>query len=357
MTFTHQFGLNAMRLLSPERAHGAAITALQYGLGPKCKTTDPALQTDLCGLSLPNPVGLAAGFDKDAQVPDAMLNAGFGFVEAGSVTPRPQAGNPKPRLFRLSEDKAVINRMGFNNLGLEYFRRNLKARQHKGGIVGANLGANKDSTDMAADYITGLTELWGLADYFTINISSPNTPGLRDLQAGDALDDLLGRIMETRAELSGEEASPPVFLKVAPDLDFAQIERITEHARTYGVSALIITNTTLERPESLKSQYKSETGGLSGAPLFKISTRILKEFYAASEGRIPLIGVGGIANGGDAYVKIKAGASAVQLYSALVFEGPALAAKVCQDLSLRLKADGFSNIAQAVGTAKSANPV
>lgn len=357
MTLTHQLGIKAMKLLSPERAHGIALTALGYGLGPKCEISYPSLQTNVCGLNLPNPIGLAAGFDKDAAVPDAMLRAGFGFVEMGSVTPRPQAGNPKPRLFRLSEDSAVINRMGFNNLGLDNFKRNLKSRQHKGGIVGANLGANKDSTDMAADYTTGLTELWGLADYFTINISSPNTPGLRDLQAGDALDDLLGRIMETRAELAGEEASPPIFLKVAPDLDFAQIERITEHARTYGMSAIIVTNTTLERPASLQSQHKSEAGGLSGAPLFKISTRILKEFYAASEGRIPLIGVGGIASGADAYEKIKAGACAVQLYSALVFEGPSLAAKICKDLSARVKADGFENIAEAVGKSSSVSPV
>ena len=252
----------------------------------------------------------------------------------------------------------MINRMGFNNLGLKNFKRNLKSRQDKGGIVGANLGANKDSADMAADYTTGLTELWGLADYFTINISSPNTPGLRDLQAGDALDDLLGRIMETRASLAGEEASPPIFLKVAPRFGFLlKSNALPNMPGTYGMSALIVTNTTLERPASLQSQHKSEIGGLSGAPLFKISTRILKEFNAASEGRIPLIGVGGIASGADAYAKIRAGACAVQLYSALVFEGPSLAAKICKDLSARVKADGFENIAEAVGTSSSVSPV
>ncbi len=355
MKITHSIGLAAMKLLPPEPAHRAALKALKLGLGPKYKAQDPCLRTTLCGLSLPNPVGLAAGFDKDADVPDAMLSAGFGFVEMGSVTPRPQMGNPKPRLFRLTEDKAVINRMGFNNHGLENFAKNLQKRYHKGGIAGANLGANKDSEDMAADYITGLTRLWGLADYFTINISSPNTPGLRGLQSSGALDDLLGRIMETRTKLTGEQASPPIFLKVAPDLDFAQIERITEHARTYGISALIVTNTTLARPDTLKSAYKTKSGGLSGAPLFKLSTRILAEFYAASEGRIPLIGVGGIASGGDAYMKIRAGASAVQLYSALVYEGPQLVAEICRDLSLRLKADGFDNIAGAVGTVNRAN--
>ena len=352
MNFIQNLGMRAVKLLPAERAHRAALTSLKLGLGPKHKSDYPELHTELSGLKLPNPVGLAAGFDKDAEVPSAMLAAGFGFVECGSVTPRPQAGNAKPRLFRLTEDKAVINRMGFNNNGLDGFAKNLTARAGQSGIVGANLGANKDSKDRAADYITGLGRLWGLADYFTINISSPNTPGLRDMQSGDALDDLLGRIAEERARLSGENPSAPILVKVAPDLDFAQIDKITMLARTYGISGLIISNTTISRPDNLQSRFKGETGGLSGAPLTTLSTRILKEFYAASEGRIPLIGVGGIGCGAHAYDKIRAGATAVQLYSALVYEGPSLGAQICEGLLDRLKADGFSHISEAVGTAQ-----
>lgn len=357
MTLINTLGLAALKTLPPEPAHRAALRALRLGFGTKHDTIYPNLQTDIAGLSLPNPVGLAAGFDKDAEVPDAMLRAGFGFVECGSVTPRPQAGNPKPRLFRLSADKGVINRMGFNNQGLDGFEKNLRSRKNKSGIVGANLGANKDSTDRVADYTQGLTRLWGLTDYFTINISSPNTPGLRDLQSEDALDDLLGRVSETRSNLAGDAPSPPIFLKVAPDLNSAQVEQITEQARTYGMSGIIVSNTTIARPESLKSSERTETGGLSGTPLFKLSTHILSEFYMASEARIPLIGVGGIASGQDAYIKIRAGANAVQLYSAMVYEGPTLAATICADLSARLKADGFETIAEAVGSAKYANPV
>lgn len=355
MSVLHGLGTALVKTLPPETAHRAALKALTLGLGPKHTCIHESLKTEIAGLSLPNPIGLAAGFDKDAEVPDAMLAAGFGFVECGSVTPLPQKGNPKPRLFRLTEDRAVINRMGFNNKGLDNFAKHLRARKgqnqlKKPGIVGANLGANKDAKDRAADYITGLAALWGLADYFTINVSSPNTPGLRDLQGGDALEDLLGRISEARQYLTGDAPSPPIFLKVAPDLDFAQIERIAEQARAYGVSGIIVSNTTIARPDFLKSSNKVETGGLSGAPLMRMSTRILNEFYTASAGKIPLIGVGGIANGGDAYVKIRAGASAVQLYSALVYAGPSLAAEICDDLAARLKADGFSHVSEAVGT-------
>ncbi|HFB55161.1 MAG TPA: quinone-dependent dihydroorotate dehydrogenase [Hellea balneolensis] len=352
MTLFHKLGLYAVKALPPERAHRAALTVLKIGVGPKHDNHYEVLRTNLAGLDLPNPVGLAAGFDKDAEVPHAMLGAGFGFVECGSVTPRPQAGNPKPRLFRLTKDEAVINRMGFNNLGLDGFAARLQAAHARpiSGMIGANLGANKDSTDRAADYILGLRTLWGLADYFTVNISSPNTPGLRDLQSGDALEDLLAKIAEERGRLTGDQASPPVFLKLAPDLDFAQIERIVLQARTYGMSGLIISNTTISRPKGLKSQYKDETGGLSGKPLFRLSTRILSEFYTAVEGSLPLIGVGGIANGGDAYLKIRAGASAVQLYSAMIYKGPSLAVQICEDICARLKADGFSHIDEAVGT-------
>jgi len=339
-----------IRALPAEPAHRATINALKTGLGPvTTRRPDPVLATEVGGLKLYNPVGLAPGFDKDAEVPDAMLAAGFGFVECGTVTPRPQIGNDKPRLFRLSEDKAVINRMGFNNGGLDVFKKRLLARQDKPGIVGANLGANKDSTDRVADYVTGLSELWGLADYFTINISSPNTPGLRDLQASDAMDDLLGRLQEARAKLTGDQPSPPIFLKVAPDLDLNQVDRITEQARSYGMNAIIISNTTIDRPDSLKSAHKGEGGGLSGAPLFEKSTIMLKEFAAAADGRIDLIGVGGISSGEQAYAKIRAGAKAVQLYSALVYAGPGLVMDIRRDLAARLKADGFSSVVEAAG--------
>ena len=339
-----------MRMLPAERAHKTTIKALKAGLGPSAaKTPLPELVTEVGGLTLPNPVGLAAGFDKDCEVPDAMLAAGVGFVECGTVTPRPQLGNPKPRLFRLTEDQAVINRMGFNNGGLEVFKSRLTKRQGKDGIVGANLGANKDSTDRVEDYVMGLKALWGLSDYFTINISSPNTPGLRDLQNEKAMDELLGRLAEARSELAGDKPSFPMFLKVAPDVDMGEIERIVGQACTYGMNAIIVSNTTIARPDSLQSQYKGEGGGLSGAPLFEPSTEVLREFYAAAQGKIDLIGVGGISNGAQAYAKIRAGAKAVQLYSALVFKGPGLVTEINRDLKARLKADGFSSIGEAVG--------
>ena len=350
MSLIYKIGTAGMRMLPAEAAHKTTLKALKAGLGPNpVKTASPELVTEVGGLTLPNPVGLAAGFDKDCEVPDAMLAAGFGFVECGTVTPRPQIGNPKPRLFRLTEDEAVINRMGFNNGGLEVFKTRLTKRQGKDGIVGANLGANKDSTDRVADYVAGLKALWGLSDYFTINISSPNTPGLRDLQNENAMDELLGRLAEARAELTGDKPSYPMFLKVAPDVDMGEIERIVQQARTYGMNAIIVSNTTIARPESLQSQYKVEGGGLSGAPLFEPSTIVLKEFYAAAEGKIDLIGVGGIGSGAQAYAKIRAGAKAVQLYSALVFKGPGLVTEINRDLKARLKADGFSSIAEAVG--------
>lgn len=351
MNSLQTFGVSLARRLPPEAAHRAAIAGLKTGLGPKAPSNSyPRLATKLCGLSLPNPVGLAAGFDKDAEVPDAMLAAGFGFVECGTVTPLPQAGNPKPRLFRLREDKAIINRMGFNNSGLDVYCKRLSARKGRPGIVGANVGANKASEDRVGDYNKALTAVWDLADYFTINISSPNTPGLRDLQGEQAMEDLLGSLQQTRQVLSKDKSAPPMFLKVAPDLDGDAAGRITEQALTYGVSAIIISNTTLDRPASLKSQHAAETGGLSGTPLTKRADKTLSEFSAASGGRIPLIGVGGISSGADAYRKIRLGASAVQLYSALVYEGPELVSRICADLDARLVADGFDDIAQAVGT-------
>lgn len=350
MSLIYKAGTALLRSLPAERAHVTTVKLLRAGFGPKSGViTSDLLKTNVGGLDLPNPVGLAAGFDKDCDVPDAMLGAGFGFVECGTVTPRPQIGNAKPRLFRLVEDEAVINRMGFNNQGLDHFHARLSARQGKGGIVGANLGANKDSDDRAADYVTGLTRLWGMADYFTINISSPNTPGLRQLQGADEMEDLLGRLSETRAELTGDDPSVPMFLKVAPDVDVTQIDRIVEQARTYGMNAIIVSNTTLDRPDSLQSGHAGEGGGLSGQPLFEKSTHILREFSDAADGSIDLIGVGGIGSGAQAYAKIRAGAKAVQLYSALVYKGPQLVAEICADLEARLKADGFKSVSEAVG--------
>ncbi|MGZ6018996.1 MAG: quinone-dependent dihydroorotate dehydrogenase [Phenylobacterium sp.] len=336
----------ALRGLEPEDAHGWAIRGLKVGLGPVGGRDDPTLATALAGLCLPNAVGLAPGFDKDAEVFAPMLRAGFGFVECGTVTPKAQAGNPRPRLFRLTEDQAVINRMGFNNRGLEAFAGRL-ARRSSTGIVGANIGANKDSEDRIGDYVTGLTRLWGLASYFTINISSPNTPGLRALQTKAALEDLLGRLAQARDALPAT-GRVPMFLKVAPDLEAGEVEAMVEACVAQGLAGIIVSNTTVTRPP-LRSRFAGEAGGLSGAPLLTLSTHVLGEFAQAAAGRLALVGVGGIASGADAYAKIRAGASAVQLYSALVFEGPGLVGRIKRDLAARLRADGFASVTAAVG--------
>jgi dihydroorotate dehydrogenase len=341
----HGLVTKALHGLDPEDAHGVAIAALKAGLGPISSGDDPILATDLVGLKLPNPVGLAPGFDKNAEVFAPMLRAGFGFVECGTVTPKPQAGNPRPRLFRLTQDRAVINRMGFNNEGLEAFADRLVRRGP--GIVGANIGANKDSDDRIGDYVTGLTRLWGMASYFTVNISSPNTPGLRALQTKAALEELLGRIAEARRSLP-PAGDAPIFLKVAPDLEDGEVETITEVVVAQGLSGIAVSNTTVGRP-ALKSKFAGETGGLSGAPLSALSTQVLSRFAGASAGRVALIGVGGIGSGAEAYAKIRAGASAVQLYSALAFEGPGLVTRIKRDLAQRLKADGFTSLSSAVG--------
>ena len=348
MTDVHGLATAALRRIDPENAHRLTIQALRAGLGPRNdRPADPILATSLAGLALANPVGLAAGFDKNAEVPAAMLAAGFGFVECGTVTPRPQAGNPRPRLFRLTEDRAVINRMGFNNAGLEAFAGRLGARR-RGGVVGANIGVNKDAADRTADYVAGLGRLWGLCDYFAVNISSPNTAGLRDLQAKGALTEFLDALARARAKLASR-GQAPVFLKVAPDLDETAVQDIVEAAVRFGLDGLIVSNTTIERPASLRSAARGETGGLSGAPLMAPSTRLLGLFHQAAAGRLTLIGVGGVASGADAYAKIRAGAGAVQLYSALVFSGPALVMDIRRDLAARLRADGFTSLAQAVG--------
>ncbi|MCC7265705.1 MAG: quinone-dependent dihydroorotate dehydrogenase [Caulobacteraceae bacterium] len=346
----HDLAARAMHVLDPEDAHRLTLRALRAGLGPRDRRPDDAvLATEIAGLRLPNCLGLAPGFDKDAEVPDAMLAAGFGFVECGTVTPEPQAGNPRPRLFRLSEDRAVINRMGFNNRGQAAFAARL-ARRARRGVVGANIGANKDAADRIGDYITGLRQLWGLADYFTINISSPNTPGLRALQTKAALDELLGRATAARRELAAASGDAPVFLKVAPDLEAGEVEAIAEAVVAHGVDAVIVSNTTVSRPAGLTSPQAGETGGLSGAPLMPLSTRVLAEFRDALAGRAGLIGAGGIASGADAYAKIRAGAQALQLYSALVFEGPGLVPRLKRDLAARLRADGFPSVLDAAST-------
>ncbi|MDO8900666.1 MAG: quinone-dependent dihydroorotate dehydrogenase [Phenylobacterium sp.] len=348
MSIVHDLAAVALRQLDPEQAHDLTIRALQAGLGPRTPGPgDPILAITFAGLSLPNCVGLAAGFDKNAQVYRPMLAAGFGFVECGTVTPLPQAGNPRPRLFRLSEDRAVINRMGFNNEGLEPFAGRLARR--RGGVVGANIGANKESEDRVGDYVTGLRRLWGLASYFTINISSPNTPGLRALQTRGALEELLGRLVEARDALPAE-GKVPMFLKVAPDLDEAEIEAICDVVAAAGLDAVIVSNTTVSRPP-LRSAQAGETGGLSGAPLMALSTQTLRLFHEAADGRFPLAGAGGVSSGAEAYAKIRAGACVVQLYSALVFSGPGLVGRIKADLAARLRADGFSSTAEAVATA------
>ncbi|MBW8303761.1 MAG: quinone-dependent dihydroorotate dehydrogenase [Brevundimonas sp.] len=340
------FAAAVLRRLDPETAHQLAIQALKIAPLPRPSADDPVLATTVAGLRLSNPVGLAAGLDKNGEALRGLARLGFGFVECGSVTPRPQPGNPRPRLFRLSEDRAIINRMGFNNDGLEAFAERL-ARRPAGTVIGANLGANKETEDKAADYVAGLKRLKGLADYVTVNVSSPNTPGLRDLQGRAALDDLLGRLAEARG------ADPtPVFLKIAPDLTAAEIGLIVEAGLDHRVDALIVSNTTLDRPDSLRSPHRGEAGGLSGAPLKSRARAALRAAAEASAGRMPLIAVGGIDSGAEAYDRLRAGASAEQVYSALVYDGPGLVGRIKRDLAARLKADGFSTAAEAVGTAR-----
>jgi len=338
----------AVRILPAESAHRFTINALKTGLAkPAPEIDDPRLAVTLkkSGLKLPNPIGLAAGFDKNAEVFAQMLAFGFGFVECGTVTPRPQAGNPRPRLFRLTEDRAVINRMGFNNDGLGLYVRRLAAAPRSIGIVGANVGANKDSQDRIADYVAGVKAVWPYCTYLTINISSPNTPGLRGLQDRDALEELLGRVGAAAREMDKAVKNRPVFLKVAPDLDDTAITDIAEVALAQDwLSGLIVSNTTVDRPASLTSSHKGETGGLSGAPLMEKSTRTLAAFHAIIGDRLDLIGAGGIASADDVIAKLRAGAQAVQLYSALVFHGPLLIRRIKADLVKAMDAAGMTSI-------------
>jgi dihydroorotate dehydrogenase len=342
-------GTRALRLLAPETAHRLTIWALATGLAPPNREPeDPLLETTLWGRRFPNPVGIAAGFDKNAEVYRAVLRLGFGFAEIGSVTPRPQAGNPKPRLFRLPEDRAVINRMGFNNDGVEMVARRLASRGALAGPLGVNLGKNKDSPDAAADYVRGVEALGRYADYLVINVSSPNTPGLRALQGREPLATLIEAVKRARGQAC-PESPPPLLVKIAPDLQPEDKQDIAAVALASGIDGLIVSNTTLARPASLRSSERSETGGLSGVPLFRPSTELLAEIYRLTGGRLPLVGVGGIASGQDAYAKIRAGASLVQLYSALVYEGPGLVQRIKRELAQCLRRDGFSSLSQAVG--------
>lgn len=339
-----------LRRLPPEAAHRAAIRALAFGLPIGSAASDAAiLNVALWKQDFPNPLGMAAGFDKGAEAYDGLLRLGFGFVEVGSITPRPQHGNPKPRLFRLTEDRAIINRLGFNSDGLSAAEARLRRRAaDRHGVVGVNLGKNRDSTDAAADYILGVGALAPYADYLVINVSSPNTPGLRALQEAAALRSLIDRVQAARAQAK-TGALPPLLLKIAPDLTPEDRQDVAQVALASGIDGLIIGNTTVTRPPGLRSLHARESGGLSGRPLFALATEVLGDMYRLTAGRLPLIGVGGIASGADAYAKIRAGASLVQLYTALVYQGPGLVARLKRELADLLRADGYASIAAAVG--------
>ncbi len=333
----------ALFLLDAEAAHLASLAALPV-LAPSRKPDLPAsLASEVAGLRFASPLGIAPGYDKNAVAPDALLRLGFGFAEIGTVTPLPQQGNPKPRLFRLVEDAAVINRMGFNNDGMALVHQRLARRARTGGIVGVNVGANKDAVDRIADYVAGVTAMRDVADYLTINISSPNTPGLRGLQEGAALAELLSAVQQARGE-----GDPPIFLKVAPDLQPAEIDAICRLAIAHRLDGLIVSNTTISRP-ALRSKHGGEAGGLSGAPLRDLAQQRLADFRKASGGAITLIGVGGIASAADAFARIRAGASLVQLYSAMVYAGPGLPMQINRDLAALLAREGISKISDAIG--------
>ncbi|MBY6055689.1 quinone-dependent dihydroorotate dehydrogenase [Leisingera daeponensis] len=346
MKLTEKLALAAMHRIDPEAAHGLSVKALTMGLAPAPgPVTSARLKTTLAGIDLPNPVGLAAGYDKNAEALAPLAKSGFGFIEVGAATPRPQPGNPKPRLFRLTEDKAAINRFGFNNEGMEAIGARL-AQRPRDAVIGLNLGANKDSEDRAADFAKVLAHCGAHLDFATVNVSSPNTEKLRDLQGKAALSALLAGVIETRDGLSRRV---PVFLKIAPDLDRAGIEDIAAVALETGIDAVIATNTTLSR-DGLRSAHKGEAGGLSGAPLFEKSTRVLAQLSELLDGKVPLVGVGGISTAEQAYAKICAGASAVQFYTAMVYGGLSLAGDIARGLDALLARDGFDNAAQAVGS-------
>ena len=341
-----------LRALPPETAHRLTLAALAAGLGGRAPTLDPPILAQRqWDRDFPNPIGIAAGFDKDGRVPDALLGLGFGFVEIGTVTPQPQPGNPRPRVFRLDAYGALINRLGFNSGGLDRLVARLQARRRhpggrKAGIVGVNIGRNRDGADAVADYAEGVRRTAALADYLVVNVSSPNTPGLRDLQAGAVLEDLLRHLLAARAETG---SSVPLLVKIAPDLAPEERADIATVALATGIDGIVVANTTVARPPGLRSPHAGEAGGLSGRPLFEPSTALLGEIYRLTRGRVPLVGVGGVASAADAYAKIRAGASLVQLYTALVFAGPALLGQIKAGLAELLRRDGFTSVADAVG--------
>jgi len=344
------FSLPLLRWFDPEDAHRMAIQGLKLLPPSRPRPDDAKLAVRAFGLNFPNPIGMAAGFDKSAEAPDALLRLGFGFVEIGTVTPKPQSGNPRPRLFRLERDEAVINRMGFNNDGAEVVLRRLAARAHLSGIVGVNVGANKDSADRVADYVRLIETFAPVASYFTVNVSSPNTPGLRNLQQAAALDDLLAKVIDARERVRQNAGDSPVLLKIAPDLSLAELDDVVQIARSRRVDGMIVANTTIGRPSTLREQARArEQGGLSGRPLFRLSTRMVAETYVRAEGAFPLIGVGGIDSGGAALTKIRAGASLIQLYSSLIYKGLGLVDAIKNDLSSTLLRTGRDSLSEIVG--------
>ena len=338
-----------LRLVDPEDAHSLALAALRLAPLPRPAADDARLAVAAFGLNFPNPIGVAPGLDKHALVPDALLRLGFGFVEVGGVTPRPQPGNPRPRVFRLEADQAIINRLGFNSDGLDAVHARLAARAERGGIVGVNLGTNKDSRDRGADYVTLIAALAPVVSYFAVNVSSPNTPGLRDFQQRAMLDDVLARSIEARDRAEGAAGRKPVLLKIAPDLALADLDDVVAVARARGVDGMIVSNTTISRPPGLQDKAAAQSGGLSGRPLFRLSTRMLAETFVRAEGRFPLIGAGGIDSGAAAFAKIKAGASLVQLYTGLVYRGLDLVAAIKADLANFLWVGRYDRLADAVG--------
>ncbi|MAA97875.1 MAG: dihydroorotate dehydrogenase (quinone) [Stappia sp.] len=341
----------ALFTLDAETAHGLTVKALASGLAPVCPpTADPRLAVHAAGLAFPNPLGMAAGFDKNGEVPDALLRIGFGHTEVGTVTPRPQSGNPKPRVFRLERDKAIVNRLGFNNDGHAALLARLDARAGRDGIVGVNVGANKDAEDRVADYVTGIETFAARASYFTVNISSPNTPGLRDLQARAALAELLGRVVEARerqVERVGRRV--PVFLKIAPDMDEAGLDDIAAEVLASGIEGLVVSNTTLSRAGVSDRKGASETGGVSGRPLFRRATITLARMRQRVGPDLPIIGVGGVGSGEAAWTKIAAGATLLQLYTGLVYEGPELLSRITKHLAASLDREGLANLSEATG--------
>jgi dihydroorotate dehydrogenase len=344
------FSLPLLRWLDPEDAHRLAIQGLKLLPSLRPKVDDAKLAVRAFGLNFPNPIGMAAGFDKNAEAADALLRLGFGFVEIGTVTPRPQEGNPRPRLFRLERDEAVINRMGFNNDGEKIVLRRLAARANLGGIIGVNVGANKDSADRVGDYVHLIEAFAPVASYFTVNVSSPNTPGLRNLQQAHILDDLLAKVIDARERVREKAGDSPVLLKIAPDLSLVELDEVVHVARSRRVDGMIVANTTVARPTTLREPARGkEQGGLSGRPLFRLSTRMVAETYVRAEGAFPLIGVGGIDTGGAALTKIRAGASLVQLYSSLVYKGVGLIEDIKNDLASTLLRTGRDSLSEIVG--------